>query len=396
MMEDQLFPRQAAGSLAPTSPDERIPALDIIRGFALLGVLLAYTLWNLGNPSEHTYSRMDRLLDTVLTALIDTKFYTTFAFLFGVGFALQLTRARARGAAIVLTYCRRLLTLLAIGLAHALLLRNGDILVPYAVMGFVLLLFRNASTTTLAIGAAMGLLFPYVASGAWELAGLPFPHRPENVHASYLVENAAWVRYWYSTGVFFWPGSLPMFLLGLSLGANGFFEHLPSHERAIRRALAGGLLAGVLAYAGRAWLASHWPGAPGSFEQRLVLGLLWTAHAWGLAAFYMSSLLLLTRNPAWLRRLAPVGAVGRMALTNYLLQAAIVVPVCVAFDLFNRITPALGLLLALMVWSVEVPVSSWWLARFRFGPAEWLWRSLTYWRAQPMRIQQRGAAATGA
>jgi|SRR5215203_3718512 len=117
MMEDQLFPRQAAGSLAPTSPDERIPALDIIRGFALLGVLLAYTLWNLGNPSEHTYSRMDRLLDTVLTALIDTKFYTTFAFLFGVGFALQLTRARARGAAIVLTYCRRVLALLAIGLA---------------------------------------------------------------------------------------------------------------------------------------------------------------------------------------------------------------------------------------------------------------------------------------
>jgi uncharacterized protein len=395
-MEDRPVSPPAAGPLEPTSPDERIPALDIIRGFALLGVLLAYTLWNLGNAPDDTYSRMDRLLDTVLTALIDTKFYTTFAFLFGVGFAIQLTRARARGAAIVLTYCRRLLALLAIGLAHALLLRNGDILVPYAVMGFVLLPFRNASTRTLAIGATVGLLFPYLARGAWELAGLPFPQRPGDVHASYLAVNAAWVRYWYSTALFFWPASLPMFLLGLSLGANRFFENLPSHERAIRRALAGGLSVGVLAYAGRAWLASHWPGAAGSFEHRLVLGLLWTAHAWGLATFYMSALVLLIGNPAWRRRLAPVGAVGRMALTNYLLQAALVVPVCVAFDLFNRITPGVGLLLALMVWSVEVPVSSWWFARFRFGPAEWLWRSLTYGRAQPMRIEQRGVAATGA
>src|SRR5215203_4991778 len=382
-----------ADEMQPVPVTERIFALDVLRGFAILGVLVAYTLWSLGGPSSEAYGTADTVIEFVLGILVDSKAYTLLAFLFGLGFAIQMTRAETRGESVIPVYCRRLLALMVIGVAHALLLRDGDILVPYAVMGFVLLLFRNASTTTLAIGAAMGLLFPYVASGAWELAGLPFPHRPENVHASYLVENAAWVRYWYSTGVFFWPGSLPMFLLGLSLGANGFFEHLPSHERAIRRALAGGLLAGVLAYAGRAWLASHWPGAPGSFEQRLVLGLLWTAHAWGLAAFYMSSLVLLIRNPAWLRWLTPVGAVGRMALTNYLLQAAIVVPVCVAFDLFNRITPALGLLLALMVWSVEVPVSSWWLARFRFGPAEWLWRSLTYWRAQPMRIQQRGAAA---
>ena len=339
---------------------------------------------------------MDRLLDTALAALIDTKSYTTFAFLFGVGFAIQLTRARARGASIVPTYCRRLVALLAIGLVHALLLRNGDILVPYAVMGFVLLLFRNAAIRTLAIGAAVGLLFPYLARGAWELAGLPFPQRPAGTHGSYLAENAAWVRYWYSMAFFFWPGSLPMFLLGLALGANRFFQDIPSHERAIRRALVGGLCAGVLAYAGRAWLASRWhDGAAGTFEQSLVLALLWTVHAWGLAAFYCSSLVLLVRDNAWRRRLAPIGAVGRMALTNYLLQAAIVVPVCLVFDLFGRITPVLGLLLALVVWSVQVPVSSWWLARFRFGPAEWLWRSLTYGRPQPMRVEQRETAATG-
>ncbi|MGH9841827.1 MAG: heparan-alpha-glucosaminide N-acetyltransferase domain-containing protein, partial [Blastocatellia bacterium] len=115
--------------LQPVPPSERIHALDVVRGFALFGVLLAYTLWNLGSPPESTYSQADRILNGVLSALVDTKFYTLFAFLFGLGFSIQLTRAEVRGASIVPVYCRRLLALLLIGLAHALLFRNGDILV---------------------------------------------------------------------------------------------------------------------------------------------------------------------------------------------------------------------------------------------------------------------------
>src|SRR5688572_9853505 len=128
--------QNASTPLQPVLPSERIPALDVLRGFALFGVLLAYTLWNLGSPPEQTYSQVDRILNQVLVALVDTKFYTLFAVLFGLGFSIQLTRASVRRASVVPTYCRRLLALLAIGLTHALLLRNGDILVPYAVMGF--------------------------------------------------------------------------------------------------------------------------------------------------------------------------------------------------------------------------------------------------------------------
>ncbi len=385
----------ATAPLQPVQPSERIPALDVLRGFALFGVLLAYTLWNLGGPPEDTYSNADHILNWMLSALIDTKFYTLFAFLFGLGFSIQMTRAEARGISIVPVYCRRLLALVLIGLAHALLLRNGDILVPYAVMGFVLLLFRNASNKTLAVGAIIGLVFPYLARGAWNLTGMPFPQRPEAAGLSYLAENYAWVRYWYSTAIASWPASLPMFLFGLYMGRQRFFENITAHRRGLQRALIAGLGIGALAYLGRELLMMRANFAP-AFAQRLTLGLLWSAHAWGLAAFYASFLLLLLQRRSWQQWLTPFGAVGRMALTNYILQAAIIVPACIGFNLFDRVTPSLGVLLALAVWSVQVPASVWWLRHFRFGPAEWIWRSLTYGRPQPMRVANEPAVAASA
>ena len=382
--------------LQPVPPSERILALDVVRGFALFGVLLAYALWNLGVPPEQTYSQVDRILEWTLTALVDSKAYTLFAFLFGLGFSIQLTRAEARGATIVPTYCRRLLALLLIGLAHALLLRNGDILVPYSVMGFFLLLFRNASNKTLAAGAIIGLIYSYLARGAWDLTGIPFPQRPEMEGASYLAENFAWARYWYSTAITSWPASLPMFLFGLYMGRRRFFEKMAVHRRRLWRALIVGLVIGVLAYIGRGLLFAMMANPRHSLALDLTFGLLCSAHAWGLAAFYASLLFLLLQRRSWQRWLAPLGAVGRMALTNYLLQAAIIVPVCIGFNLFGRVTPSIGVLLALGVWSAQVPASFWWLRRFRFGPAEWLWRSLTYGRFQPMRRNVFSASSSGA
>ena len=81
------------------------------------------------------------------------------------------------------------------------MLRNGDILVPYAVMRFFLLLFRNASNKVLALGAIIGLLFPYLARGVWELTSIPFPQRPDTEGMGYFASNYAWVRYWYATAI---------------------------------------------------------------------------------------------------------------------------------------------------------------------------------------------------
>jgi len=372
--------------LQPVPTSERIHALDVLRGFALFGVLLAYAIWNLGNPPWDTYSQADRILQFALAMLVDTKAYTLFAFLFGLGFSMQLTRAETRGVNIVPVYCRRLLALLLIGLAHALSLRNGDVLAPYAVMGFFLLLFRNASNKTLAVGIIIGLLYPYLARGAWDLTGIPFPQRPEIDGASYVAENYALVRYRYSTAITSWPASLPMFFFGLYVGRRRLIEKMADDRRSLWRALAIGLGVGVLAFVVRMPLLMMKENPFLFFAPRLALGLLWSAHAWGFAAFYVSLLLLLLQKRSWPQRLAPLGAVGRMALTNYLLQAIILVPVSIGFSLFGRVTPSIGVLLALAVWSAQVPASVWWLRRFRFGPAEWLWRSLTYGRLQAMRI----------
>jgi uncharacterized protein len=394
MNDNDSYNLDATPRMHPVLQNERILALDVMRGFALFGVLLAYALWNLGNPPEESYSQINIVLNTVLTALVDTKAYTLFAFLFGLGFSIQLQRAETRGLNIVPVYCRRLFGLLLIGLAHALLLRNGDILVPYAVMGLFLLVLRRASNKTLLIAGIIGVLYPYFARSAWDLTAIPFPQRPEADGLTYLAENFAWVRYWYSTSITTWPASLPMFFFGLYLGRRRVFESIAKQGRKLRLVLVVGLGIGALAYAVRMLLLMKWMNSSVEFGPRLSLGLLWGIHAWGLAAFYASALLLLLESRHGKQWLAPLAAVGRMALTNYLSQALIIIPLCIGLNLFGRVTPSLGLLLALAVWSIQVPASMWWLKHFRFGPAEWVWRCFTYGRLQSMGAGREPAAVS--
>ena len=377
--------RESARSLEPVLPGERSAELDVIRGFALFGVLLAYTVWNLGAPPEQTWSATDRALNPVLAFAVDSKAFSLFTFLFGLGFAIQLSRARARGASVAPVYSRRLIVLLVIGLLHALLLRNGDVLVPYAVLGFALLAARNSSGSTLALLAVASFLYPYLARAAGEAAGFPFVERPETEGMGHLEANLLWLRYWYANAIFEWPAMLPLFFLGLHFGRRPLRDSLGRPAPELARVLVGGLVLAALAYTARGPLAATWPGTSLPLARQITLGFLWTAHAWSLAAAYAVSLVLLLRRPAGRRVLAPIGAVGRMALTNYLLQALLIVPACIVFGLYDRVTPTLGVFLALAVGAVQVPASSWWLRRFRFGPVEWIWRSLTYGRPQPMR-----------
>ena len=388
------MPGERTTTLAPVLPGERVAELDVIRGFALFGVLLAYTVWNLGSPPEETWGAADRVLNRVLTLAVDSKAFSLFTFLFGLGFAIQLSRAQARGASVAPVYSRRLIVLLGIGLLHALLLRNGDVLVPYAVLGFALLAARNASGRTLAVLAVASFLYPYLASAAGEAVGLPFVERPDTEGMGHLEANLLWLRYWYANAIVEFPGMLPLFFLGLHFGRRPLRDSLGRPARDLRRVLVAGLIVTALAFTARELLIATWSGASLSLAKRMTLGFLWTAHAWSLAAAYAVSIVLLMRKPSARRVLAPVGAVGRMALTNYLLQAVLIVPACIVFGLYDRVTPTLGVLLALAVAAIQIPASVWWLERFRFGPVEWIWRSLTYGRAQAMRIADRPAPAS--
>jgi uncharacterized protein len=374
--------------LGPVSRGERIATLDVLRGFALFGVLLAYTFWSLGTAPEETWTPIDRGLAWAEETFLDGKFMTLFSFLFGLGFAVFLERASARSADPVPTYVRRLAVLLVIGLVHALTLRDGDILAPYAILGFLLLLFRRASNRVLAIAFVVLAFLPPVATWAIAHTGIRLPKRPDETGLGWFQVRYAYVRYWYAVNPIYWPYNLALFLAGLWVGRRRIFENLPERIRLFRGVLFAGLLVGFGAQAARVALLPAGANAPPTPERRLALDLLWTSHWLGLAAFYAAAVTLVTSKPAWRRPAGWLAAVGRTALTNYLMQAALIVPICFAFGLWDRVTPRLAVLLALVVGVFQVAASVWWLERFQFGPAEWLWRSLTYGRRQPMRIRR--------
>ena len=118
--------------------------------------------------------------------------------------------------------------------------------------------------------------------------------------------------------------------------------------------------------------------------------LLWTAGAPAMGFFYASGLTLLIQREAWKQRMAPLAAVGRLALSNYLLQTLVCTTIFYSYGLglYGKVGPAVGLALTVVIFAVQIPLSVWCLRRFRFGPAEWLWRSLTYGTLQSMRAQR--------
>ena len=311
---------------------------------------------------------------------VDGKFYTIIPSLFGFGFSIQLARA-GNDATAVDTYCRRLAALAAIGLAHALLLRNGDILLPYALTGFVMIPFRRMPDRIVLAAAFTALLIPPAAHLLWIVSGAPLPERPRLENAPYLVENMAWVRYWYRTAIFTWPTNLTLFLFGLLAGRNHLLPRFAERPKILASIAFGGLAAGSALFFASAALADA-----GSKVAGVLAGLVFTLHCWGIASAYAATLVLALRTTTGTRLLRPLSAIGRLALTNYLSQAGLIVPLCLAFGWFDTFTPTRSLALALALFLlVQMPFSLAWLRRFEFGPAEWLWRLFTYGRPPALK-----------
>jgi len=175
--------------MEPIAPPERVQAIDILRGFALFGILAA-NMRAFNAPAQAYFDpgllwkgAADRAVQGAVDVLISGKFITLFSFLFGLGFAVQMERAEARGAGFAEIYRRRLFALLAIGLAHATLLWWGDILLPYALVGFLLLLFRRRRQKTLFLWAQVGLWLPVVMMAVFLVlsrfgVSIPGPPKP--------------------------------------------------------------------------------------------------------------------------------------------------------------------------------------------------------------------------
>jgi uncharacterized protein len=379
-------------TLLPIKAVDRIGSLDILRGLALLGMFIVhFHVRTLESDGVH------ELIRTLVWRLVETKSHGTFALLFGVGFAIQLKRAEDRGDTFATLYLRRLAVLALFGIAaHAFF--GFNVLLGYAVWGVALLVVRKWSTRTLLLTVLLSVLsvaiFRLVSDSLLQFRvgpdGLARAIRAERTAAvavnealtaadaqsSYLVLLRARVRHmtWFYVQPFFvMPGvTLALFIAGFLLVRHRVFEDPAAHRR---------LLYGMVAFGVISWLADNWllP-AFGLYS----MGLL--RDQWLTFSYVAGALLLLSRFPALIPELNPVAAAGRMALTNYLLQIAALDLLFSGYALgLQRVRPAIGLAAAIVCFAAECALSTVWLKHFRLGPAEWLWRSITYGQQQPMR-----------
>ncbi len=420
----------------PIDVGERIPALDVLRGFALLGIVMV-NVFSFGLPAQEAFSRppvADPVEDTgfvLMRSLFQFKWMPIFSMLFGAGLAVQVARAAARGEGFVGRYLRRTGVLLVVGLAHAWLLWYGDILVWYAVLGVGLLAVRRTSPRTLLTAGAVLLVAGGLLAGGLGVAEAAFgggagdrpterlvvddvsaneprgwdaitaaqfdPSRPEWIRGERIAyaegpwrDAAAFRIVTWLYGLFMlilgWGFvAFGCFLLGAGLLRTGFFD--PQRRRLQGRIAAIGIGIGLPAEILGAVLVvgGGLPAAVAGFTH----GLTGPLTALGFLAG-ITWLVSTGRTAAWD---APVRAAGRAALSVYLGQTILGLMVFQwwGLGLFAAVPRPVMLLIAAAIWLVLTAAATLWLARFRFGPAEWVWRTATYGRWQPLR--RRDAAA---
>ena len=398
----------------PVTENTRIDAIDVLRGAALLGILVmnvqAFAMPQAAYFNPTAYGDLEGANLYVWLAgrmLADQKFMTIFSMLFGAGIVLMAGRAEARGEARRLHY-RRMAWLAVIGLLHAHLLWQGDILFLYAVCGMAVYPLRRLGpgrlaalgTTLLAVGSAVtigaGLSLPYwpeeeltaFTAEAWRPA-------PEVIEAELAVFRGGWLAqlpvrsanalaletillvvwgFWRASG---------LMLIGMALFKRGVFGARRSP----------GFYAGLIGAAAAVGLPLQAYGAYLDFERgwpvwSFFVGMqfnYWPSVAVSLG--YVGLVMLACRTDALRRATRPFAAVGRTALTNYLLQTVVCTTIFYGHGLgwFGSVDRVGQIGVAAGVWALQLAASPWWLRRFRIGPAEWAWRSLTYGARQPLR-----------
>lgn len=393
--------------LRPVSAPERIAVLDVIRGWALLGVLIANVHEGFSGhrylPAPTTTPAIDDAATWFIETVISGKSITLLTLLFGLGFTIQMLRADERGEDGRRLFVRRLGVLFAIGACHSLLWW-GDVTWQYAVMGLVLLAVRRTSDRTL-IGWAIVLIFVprlvLALPGVGDAVRATLPHPADRAAFNaevlaaflghdYVRANLREILYYISGNiVWYFPWLAGRFLLGYLVGArrllaDGGAAHLALFRRLAAWGLGLGGVAAILTTLRRAALGP----APLALPAQLGFVVVGELGMLGVAIGYASVIVLLMQRPVprrWLMILAPV---GRMPLTVYLTQsvAATFVFYGWGLGLAGQIGAAGGLAISLAIFALQIAASHAWLRRFQFGPAEWVWRTLVYRRRQPMRV----------
>ena len=390
----------------PASSSERVRTIDIIRGLALFGVLIVNILSDFRVPLLEHFRRpfadsrgADHLVDLLAAGALEFKALTIFSFLFGVGIAIQIERATSRNVNTSYFLLRRFSWLFVLGTAHMFLVWNGDILTLYAICGLLLLPLTGLPSPILfLIGATLIALPEFISfgsrlpSGPAAMAVIAQTRQVYGSQGFLAILKFRWHESWSlivpllimvlprTTGLMYW---------GVAAWRSGILRAPERHRGKLAVALVIGAAVGAAITANGAWAASSgrtpWPALQNTHLDASIL----------LALAYVSGLLLWL-NPRRTSRLPGLAAIGQMALTNYVLQS--IVLGCIfygyGFGLFGRIGSAAAAGVGLAIYSAQLQLSRFWLRRFRFGPFEWLWRSLAYGHRQPMRVGPSSATVS--
>jgi uncharacterized protein len=401
----------------PVMPTERIVALDFLRGFALLGILImniqsfAMPAAAYFNPTAYgDFTGLNRWVWILSHLFADSKFMTIFSILYGAGIVLITTKVEEKNQRPAGLHYKRTFWLLVIGLIHAYLLWYGDILVTYALVAMVVYWFRKLSPRWLiGLGIAafsmstllqVGMVGTLANFPSEVVADFQADWQPDAETVAW--ETAVYQNSWLEQLAHRVPASVEMqtlsflfwgswragglMLLGMALFKLGVLtaERSPRFYRNLL--LAGFGLGFPLVVLGLARnFAAGW-----TLEYSRFIGSQF--NYWGslgVSLGYIAIVMLVAKSGRWQGVVRPFAAVGQTALSNYLFQtiAATLIFYGHGLGLFGQVERTGQLLIVLAIWAVQLTFSPLWLRHFRFGPAEWLWRSLTYGRWQPMRTK---------
>lgn len=390
----------------------RIEVIDVLRGFTLLGIALVHF-------SEQYYAGMmpqslrdvldhnlaDRIVSVFVGIFISGKFFMIFSFLFGLSFFLQLDKSDG-SIKFVVRFMWRLIVLFMIGVVHQLHYR-GDILTVYAVLGFGLLLtYRLPDKILLVLAILLVFNVPSLVTRSME-AIQPAKEKEE----SFFNQDPKTIETYYNTvksgsytsileaNLYEMKGKLDfqvesgriyitmgLFMLGLYAGKKNMFEDPVFFKRLIRYGL-WAMLGSVLLFMtilGGTQLAGITLSQP---VQWLVGGGLMDVVNACLASIYVGLIFTLFQKDKWRARLMIFYSAGRMGLTTYLMQAlaGFFIFFSMGFALVGELGAFVSFFIGIGIFVLQIIFSNYWLKYFQYGPAEWVWRSLTYFKLQPLR-----------
>ena len=410
---------------APISKQNRIEYLDLIRGISIFGILIVnlrwFSLYTPGYNGVFTFPEIDHVVRTLQYIFIEGKFYSMFSLLFGWGVALQIERSRKDDASTAAFIRRRLWFMLLLGGIHLFFIWEGDIVFLYGLVGFILVALRNYSNRTLLVSGILLILSPIVlyflkmqfswinwpsdilyeaGEKVYQMQGLidqdtsrtPVLRETKNMFS---IIGITWADAPYRFAYLFFVSRIPkvlgVMLIGFVIARADFYQKaMQRQKKMLWIFIAGSLVSVPLNIVLFLFVKNE-----EAFYALQPEGLLYTAvyafTIFPLAIVYMIGLALVFEKP-WIHKLLKqVLPVGRTAFSNYVGQSliGIILFYGIGFGWAQQFGPLAWTILAVIIFTVEVIVSSIWLKYFRFGPLEWIWRSFTYAKIQPLLVTKK-------